>query len=209
MAAQRQTYRPLTARQESILRFIVGFISEVGWPPSLREIGANFGIGSLNGVTTHLDAMERKGYISRPSTPRSIKILHPAYCPGNAATMVPLVKGYDHDDLLGEWNVEKMLPVSSKLIGKGRGAFWVRVVGTHLKNDGLLPHDLVVCIPQASYKHLDLVAYGLLGTDSIQVTRLLQNGGEDTYCVPAACLDNIPIIGRVVGLMRDYEGEAF
>lgn len=202
-------YRPLTARQEAVLRMVVLYISEKGYPPSIREIGESMGIASLKGVTSHLDALERKGYISRSNTPRSIRILHPAYSPGNTVTMVPLVKGFDHDDLLGEWNVEKMLPVSSKLIGKGRGAFMVRVVGTHLKNDGLLPHDLVVCVPHASYEHLDLIAYGLLGTDSIQVARLMRNGGEDTYCVPAACLDNIPILGRVVGLMRDYEGEAF
>lgn len=64
--------KPLTKRQEAILDFIVEHREEHGISPSIREIGDAFKIGSLRGVTVHLDAMERKGYIVRSNLPRSI-----------------------------------------------------------------------------------------------------------------------------------------
>ena len=81
----------LTARQESILQFVVEYIQEIGYPPSIREIGDKFKIGSLRGVTVHLDALEKKGYIERSNTPRSIRIVHPAYQSSQRVTMLPLL----------------------------------------------------------------------------------------------------------------------
>jgi repressor LexA len=56
---------PLTERQEMILAFIRTSIRERGYPPTLREIGAKMGIRSTNGVSDHLRALERKGYLRR------------------------------------------------------------------------------------------------------------------------------------------------
>lgn len=57
--------QPLTERQEMILQFIRASIRERGYPPTLREIGAHMGIQSTNGVSDHLRALERKGYLRR------------------------------------------------------------------------------------------------------------------------------------------------
>jgi repressor LexA len=57
--------QPLTDRQELILQFIRDSIRERGYPPTLREIGAKMGIKSTNGVSDHLRALERKGYLRR------------------------------------------------------------------------------------------------------------------------------------------------
>ncbi len=67
--------KELTKRQSEILFYIQSYTERNGFPPSIREIGKDFNIGSLRGVTVHLDALERKGIISRASTPRSIKVL--------------------------------------------------------------------------------------------------------------------------------------
>ncbi len=61
------TREALTQRQRSILDFVVSFLRERGYPPTLREIGAHLGIKSTNGVSDHLRALERKGYIVRSS----------------------------------------------------------------------------------------------------------------------------------------------
>src|SRR6186713_934235 len=55
----------LTKRQEQTLDFIRQSISNRGYPPTLREIGAHMGIRSTNGVNDHLRALERKGYLTR------------------------------------------------------------------------------------------------------------------------------------------------
>src|SRR5579862_5463971 len=55
----------LTQRQQMVLDFIRQSIHDRGYPPTLREIGAQMGIRSTNGVNDHLRALERKGYLTR------------------------------------------------------------------------------------------------------------------------------------------------
>lgn len=59
-------FAELTARQREIYEYIRGHIEEVGYAPSIRDIGENFKIRSPNGVICHLRALESKGYIIRP-----------------------------------------------------------------------------------------------------------------------------------------------
>lgn len=61
----RQT---LTARQRRVLEFVVSFVASHGYAPTLREIGAELGIRSTNGVSDHLRLIERKGYLRRDAT---------------------------------------------------------------------------------------------------------------------------------------------
>lgn len=69
------TLRPLTPRQDAILGHIIRYLLENHHGPSIREIGATMGIASTNGVSDHLRALIRKGYVARsPSTP-ALKIL--------------------------------------------------------------------------------------------------------------------------------------
>ncbi len=71
--------KPLTQRQDSILRFIHHFRQDHGCSPSIREIGEHFGIRSLRGVTVNLDALQRKGYIHRDNPRRSINLTDDVY----------------------------------------------------------------------------------------------------------------------------------
>lgn len=55
----------LTKRQAAILKFIADSINSEGKPPTLRAIGAHFGINSVNAVVCHVRAIESKGLLSR------------------------------------------------------------------------------------------------------------------------------------------------
>lgn len=67
----------LTLRQEQVLDFIRDHVAAKGFAPTLREIGFHLKIGSTNGVTDHLLALERKGYIRRDqSKARSLVVIH-------------------------------------------------------------------------------------------------------------------------------------
>ena len=57
----------LTQRQKDIYEFIRDKIINRGYGPTVREIGAQFGIRSPNGVMCHLKALEKKGLITRES----------------------------------------------------------------------------------------------------------------------------------------------
>ena len=70
--------RPLTVRQAEILAFVGSYLREHAYPPTLREIGARFGIRSTNGVTDHLRALERKGFLTRDEMKsRAIRVVSP------------------------------------------------------------------------------------------------------------------------------------
>ncbi len=79
----------LTNRQREVLEYIGQFISRVGYPPTVREIGAHFSFvpGS---VTDHLNALERKGYLlRRPAKSRTIQIL--AEPPARRSINIPML----------------------------------------------------------------------------------------------------------------------
>lgn len=67
--------RPLTPKQAQILRLIMQTLEARGHTPTIREIGKTLEIGSLRGVTNHLDALQAKGYIDRDARAHAIRVL--------------------------------------------------------------------------------------------------------------------------------------
>src|SRR5215207_9246230 len=68
----------LTTRQKEIYDFLKDKIVNRGYGPTVREIGAHFGIRSPNGVMCHLKALEKKGLITREShMSRAIQLNNP------------------------------------------------------------------------------------------------------------------------------------
>ena len=206
----------LTSRQEAILQFVHGYIQDIGYPPSIREIGEKFKIGSLRGVTVHLDALEKKAYIERSNTPRSIRIIHPAYQTAQRVTMLPLVGTIAAGTpILVEEHVEDLIAVPSEMVKSIAGAYLLRVRGDSMQGEGINPRDLVVVRPQETANHGDLVAV-LLG-DEATVKRIHYDKGGIRLMASNPAYDPIEvtaedqprILGRIVGLMRDYEGMAF
>lgn len=207
--------RGLTKRQEAILQFLMEYVQKEGFPPSIREIGKRFDIGSLRGVTVHLDALERKGFISRANTPRSIRIIHPSFQPSERVTMLPLVGSIAAGvPILAQEHVEDLIPVPNEMVRNIEGAFLLRVRGDSMSGEGILPRDLVVVRPQQAANHGDLVAVLLGDEATVKRIHFDPNGVRLMPSNPA--YDPIPVdredsrvIGRIIGLIRDYEGMAF
>ena len=69
----------LTARQRELYEFVLRYSRAHGRAPTIREIGAACSIPSTNGVTDHLKAIERKGYLRRdPASVRGIEVVDDA-----------------------------------------------------------------------------------------------------------------------------------
>jgi repressor LexA len=196
----------LTKRQQMILQYVMDYVQREGFPPSIREIGRDFEIGSLRGVTVHLDALERKGYITRSNMPRSIKVIHPAYQSSNRVVMLPLLGTIAAGTpIQAQENVEDLIPVPSEMVRNIEHAFLLRVRGDSMSGEGILPRDLVVIKPQQSANHGDLVAV-LLGDEATGVKLMPSNPAYEPIEVKR---EDARVIGRIVGLIRDYEGMAF
>jgi repressor LexA len=205
----------LTKRQQMILQFILDYVQREGYPPSIREIGKEFSIGSLRGVTVHLDALERKGYINRSNTPRSIKIIHPSFQSGTRTVMLPLVGSIAAGvPIPAQENVEDLIPVPSEMVRNIEHAFLLRVRGDSMSGEGIMPRDLVVVKPQQTANHGDLVAVLLGDEATVKRLHLDPKGAKLMPSNPAydpiiIDTEDARVIGRIVGLIRDYEGMAF
>jgi repressor LexA len=206
----------LTKRQELILQYVLDYIQKEGFPPSIREIGAHFAIGSLRGVTVHLDALERKGYISRQNTPRSIRVIHPSFQVQNQVAMIPLVGSIAAGvPIHASEDIEEMIPVPAQMVRNVERPFLLRVRGDSMIGDGILPRDLVLIKPQQTANNGDIVAAMI--DDEATVKRIQFDPNRSIKLMPSNPAyepidfnrEDAFIIGKVVGLIRDYEGMAF
>ncbi|MBI4342769.1 MAG: hypothetical protein HY599_05330, partial [Candidatus Omnitrophica bacterium] len=82
--------KQLTKRQHTVLDTIRAWIKQHGYPPTIRELGKLLGIKSLRGVTTHLDAIAKKGFLKREPRARSISLLD-LVAPFERAIRVPVI----------------------------------------------------------------------------------------------------------------------
>src|SRR5438105_5290662 len=170
--------RGLTDKQDRILNFIVDYVNEKGYPPSIREIGNAFEISSLRGVTVHLDALERKGYIKRASTSRSITVIGKtgASAPSRNVTFLPIVGTIAAGvPITAAENVEGYVPIPQEMLHNVQGAFVLQVKGDSMIDDHIMPRDHVVIKPQSIADNGDLVAVRI--GDEATVKRIkFQNG---------------------------------
>ncbi len=198
----------LTKRQESILRFIIESIRDFGFPPTIAEIGEEFGISSTNGVNDHLLALDKKGYIERSSKARGIHVT-PKAAAGlyhHESAMIPLVgEVAAGNPILAEENIESYVPVSSEMANTG--SYCLRVRGDSMIEDGILDGDVVV-VDQSRRPKKGEVVVALVDGDAT-VKHFFPNG-DFVELRPAnssmepinVSVHDLHIQGVVVGLQR-------
>ncbi|MEQ1821849.1 MAG: transcriptional repressor LexA [Fimbriimonadaceae bacterium] len=205
----------LTQRQQMILQYLFEYAQINGYPPSIREIGMHFEIGSLRGVTVHLDALEKKGYIERNNTPRSIKVTHPDYQSVGQTLMLPLLGSIAAGvPIHAQEHIEDMIPIPTGMVKSAENAYCLRVRGDSMTGEGINPRDIVVIKQQKTANHGDLVAVLIDGDATVKrihfdrdAVRLIPaNPNYDPIVIES---ENAFVLGRVVGLIRDYDNLAY
>jgi repressor LexA len=208
MSAQK-----ITARQREILDFIEAQMQDHGYPPSVREIGEAVGLTSPSTVHTHLNTLERLGYLRRdPTKPRAIEV---RWDPNSGAVMerrpvrhVPLVGDVAAGtDVLAEENVEELLPVPLDFTGEG-DLFMLRVRGDSMIEAGILDGDFVIAVQQVTARDGDVVVAGI--PDGEATVKTFRQKGATVTLVPSNPTmepmtfrpDDVQIYGRVVTVMR-------
>jgi repressor LexA len=131
----------LTDRQKEILGYINQSIGERGFPPTLREIGRQFGIKSTNGVNDHLRALEKKGYLQREDM--KSRALRPVDTIGQVIDVPVLGKVAAGQPLLAVQNHEDSVKVDRFFIGQNREVFALRVKGESMIEAGIFDGDYV------------------------------------------------------------------
>ena len=66
----------ISAKQKEILDFIKSEIINKGYPPAVREICEAVNLKSTSSVHSHLETLEKNGFIRKdPTKPRAIEII--------------------------------------------------------------------------------------------------------------------------------------
>jgi len=162
--------KELTERQKSVLRAIQEWISEHGFPPTIRELGRRLGIKSLRGVTTHLDAIAKKGHLTRKRSARGIRLLVQSTSSTVATAMhIPIVgRIAAGQPLLAQEQVEGHVAIDASLLGKTPASathFALRVRGRSMQGAGILNGDFVIVRQQPTAENGDIVV-ALLGEET-------------------------------------------
>ncbi len=205
--------KELTARQREVLDAITDFRAEKGYLPSIRELGRTLGISSLRGVTIHLDALARKGWIKRESTSRSIQVLTPESAQAQQAPSqsIPLLGTIAAGvPLLAVENVGCYIAIPGEMASRADDLFALKVRGDSMVGDHITDGDTIVIRSQPSAEHGELVA-ALIGEEATvkrldikaQPPRLLPS--NPNYEPIELVGDGVRILGKVVGLLRSYE----
>ncbi|WP_437922821.1 transcriptional repressor LexA [Sorangium sp. So ce321] len=179
----------LTERQQQVLHYIRQSISERGYPPTLREIGAHMGIRSTNGVNDHLRALERKGYLTREDM--KSRALRPRDLDGGASGGAELrgalvggandAPANDQEDdlveiavvgriaaglpILAEEHVLDTVRIERTLVRGGREVFGLRVTGDSMIEAGIFSGDYIFVRRQLTAQRGDIVV-ALIGDEA-------------------------------------------
>jgi repressor LexA len=197
----------ITARQQAIYEFIRGSIAIGGMPPTMREIGAKFGIRSTNGVEKHLLALERSGYIGRErGKSRGITVIGGS----RASDFVPLLGRVAAGvPVLSPENRESELTVDRSLFAlkSSLQVFALGVRGNSMIDAHILDGDTVLVQEQAIAVDGDIVV-ALVDGDATVKRFFLENGRvrlqPENRTMEPMYFDggDLRILGKVVGVMR-------
>jgi repressor LexA len=204
----------LTARQQEIWNYLVEYVDQHGYPPTVREIGEHVGLASPSTVHAHLANLERAGLLHRdPTKPRALELIgrerrEPADRDEAAVVRLPLLGQIAAGGpMLADQNIEDYLPMPAST----KGDFLLRVKGESMIDAGILDGDLVI-VQRAQEARNGEIVVALAGddesTDEATVKTFYREGSRVRLQPENASLEpiyarHVQILGRVVGVFRE------
>lgn len=197
----------ITAKQQEILEYIKESILKKGYPPAVREICEAVQPKSTSSVHSHLESLERNGYIRRdPTKPRAIEILDDDFAlTRREMVQVPIIGTVAAGQpILAQENIEDYFPIPASILPNSE-TFILRVKGDSMVNAGIFNGDQVIVEHTPSAQNGEIVV--ALVDDSATVKRFFKEEGhyrlqpENDYMDPII-VDELEILGKVIGLFR-------
>lgn len=197
----------ITAKQQEILEYIKETVLKKGYPPAVREICEAVHLKSTSSVHSHLETLEKNGYIRRdPTKPRTIEIIDDTFnLTRREMVNVPLVGTVAAGlPILAEENIESYFPFPVEVL-PNKEVFMLRVKGDSMINAGIFEGDQVLVEQQKTAENGDIVV--ALLDDSATVKRFYKE--EDHYrlqpendTMSPIIVDDVEVLGKVIGLLR-------
>ncbi len=203
-------YGRITPKQQEILDYIKNEILNRGFPPAVREICEAVNLKSTSSVHSHLEALEKNGYIRRDATkPRAIEIIDDNFnLVRREVVNVPIVGTVAAGQpLLAVENLEGYFPIPAEFMPNEQ-SFMLKVKGESMINAGIFDGDQVLVKKQSTAEDGDIVV--ALIDDGATVKTFYKEKGyyrlqpENDTMDPILVHEDLQILGKVFGVFRLY-----
>lgn len=200
----------ITAKQNEILQFIKEQILEKGYPPAVREICEAVNLKSTSSVHSHLETLEKNGYIRRdPTKPRAIEICDDSFQMVRTEMVnVPVIGNVAAGQpILAEENIESYFPIPAEMIPNGEPSYILKVRGDSMINAGILNGDQIFVQSCSNARNGDMVV--ALIDDSATVKTFYREKGHirlqpENDTMDPIIVNDCKIIGKVFGVFRVF-----
>ncbi len=202
-------YGKITSKQKEILEFMKNEILSKGYPPAVREICEAVNLKSTSSVHSHLETLEKNGYIRRdPAKPRAIEIVDDNFnLTRREIVNVPIVGTVTAGQpILAVENIESYFPIPMDYM-PNQETFMLKVKGESMINAGIFDGDTILVQKQSHAKNGDFVV--ALIEDSVTVKTFYKEKDyyrlqpENDYMEPII-VPEVEIVGKVIGLFRMF-----
>ena len=200
----------ISKKQQEILEYIKNQILQRGFPPAVREICEAVNLKSTSSVHSHLETLEKNGYIRRdPTKPRAIEILDDTFnLTRREMVNVPIIgQVAAGQPILAVENIEDYFPFPAERM-PNKQTFLLKVKGESMINAGILDGDYVLVEQDATASNGDMVV--ALVEDSATVKTFYKEEGvfrlqpENDFMDPII-VKEVSILGKVIGVMRFFK----
>ncbi len=197
----------ITAKQEEILRYIKEEILKRGYPPAVREICEAVHLKSTSSVHSHLETLEKNGYIRRdPTKPRAIEICDDSFqMVRTEMVSLPVIGTVAAGQpILAEENIESYFPVPAEVLPHGE-SFILKVKGDSMINAGIFSGDQIF-VQRCDTAHNGDTVVALVEDSATVKTFYKENGHirlqPENDAMEPIIVDDCQILGKVFGVFR-------
>lgn len=199
----------ISTKQQEILNFIKSEIINKGYPPAVREICEAVHLKSTSSVHSHLETLEKNGFIRRdPTKPRAIEIMDDDFNLARREVVnVPMIGEIAAGEpIFADQNIEGYFPLLPENMPTGE-AFMLRVRGESMINVGIYDGDQILVRKQNTARNGDIVV--ALVDDSATVKTFYQEDGHyrlqpENDSMDPIIVDHVEVLGKLAGLYRTY-----
>lgn len=202
-------YGKISTKQREILEYIKQEILNKGYPPAVREICEAVDLKSTSSVHSHLETLEKNGYIRRdPTKPRAIEIIDDNFnLTRREVVNVPMIgEVAAGQPLLAVENIDNYFPIPAEFL-PNQETFMLKVKGESMINAGIFDGDSILVEKQSDASNGDMVV--ALVEDSATVKTFYKEDGHYRLQPENDTMDPIivpecQILGKVIGVIRIF-----
>lgn len=199
----------ISVKQQEILDYIKEEILKRGYPPTVREICETVNLKSTSSVHSHLETLEKNGYIRRdPTKPRAIEICDDSFqMVRTEMVSIPVIGNVAAGQpIFAEENIQEYYPVPAEDVPKGE-SFILKVRGESMINAGIFSGDRIFVNSCNTANNGDIVV--ALIDDSATVKTFYRENGHirlqpENDTMEPIIVNDCQIVGKVFGVLRFF-----